>query len=151
MADNLNNDVNESVSEGNNDSNPTDVQDYQAVKGIIQRLAVQLDELKERQKDYKQRIKNLLENDLELSQLEEQAKNASDGMKKRKQQLMNSLEAKEAKAKAKEIAEEMADIQDSLTNHLLNYFQITGTQSFDTISGGEREFKLTAKLMPPKK
>lgn len=127
-----------------------DNQTYVAVKGLIQRLSVQLDELKVKQKDYKERLKNIIENDTELSTYEEQAEQATQQFKKRKQEIMERPESREAQAKLKEIAEEMRDIQESLTNNLLVYFQITGTSSFETPDGNEREFKLNARLLPQK-
>lgn len=124
---------------------------YEALKSIIQNLSVKLDELREKQKEYRQISKNILDNDSQLSAYEEQAKEAQLQFKKRKKELMESVEAKEAAAKAKEVGEEMRDIQDSLTNHLLNYYQITGVRSFDTPSGDEREFVFNARLKPPKR
>lgn len=127
-----------------------DQETFVAVKGLIQRLSVQLDEVREKQKEFKQRLKNILENDGQLSEFEEQAKEASKAYKTRKQELTNSTEAKEIKMKVKEYSEEITDLEESLTNSLLSYFQITGTQSFDTPTGEEREFKLKARLLPQK-
>ena len=127
-------------------------QSYEAVKGVIQNLSIKLDELKDKKKEYQQRIKNLLDNDAQLSAYEETAKEAAEAFKKRKQELRDSVEGKEAAAKVKEVGEEIKDIEESLTNHLLNYFQITGTKSFPTPDGEEREFRLKARLLPnPKK
>ena len=78
----------------------------------------------------------------------ETAKEAAEAFKKRKQELKDSVEAKEATAKAKEVREEIKDIEESLTNHLLNYYQITGTKSFPTPDGEEREFRLNARILP---
>lgn len=127
-----------------------DQESFMAIKGLIQRLSVQLDEAKEKQKEYKQRLKNIFDNDSQLSEFEEQAKEAGLSFKKRKAELSDSLEGKEVKAKIKEYSEEIRDLEESLTNSLLSYYQVTGTQSFDTLSGEEREFKLKARLLPAK-
>jgi len=127
-----------------------DQETFIAVKGLIQRLSMNLDELNTKQKDLRQSLTNIADNDLALAEMEEQAKDAQLAYKKRKKDLMESTEAKEIRGKLKELNEEKRDLQDSLTNHLLNYFQMTGTQSFETPSGGEREFKLNARLLPPK-
>lgn len=123
---------------------------YVALKSLIQRLSVQLDEVKVKQKEYRQRLKNIMDNDSQLAEFEEQAKEANQAFRKRKKELEESAEGKEIKAKIKELREETRDLQESLTNSLLSYFQITGAKSFDTPSGEEREFKLNAKLLPPK-
>jgi len=127
-----------------------DQETFIAVKGLIQRLSLDLDELNTKQKDLRQSLTNIADNDLALAEMEEQAKDAQLAYKKRKKDLMESTEAKEIRGKLKELNEEKRDLQDSLTSHLLNYFQMTGTQSFETPSGGEREFKLNARLLPPK-
>lgn len=129
----------------------TDMGGYEAVKGLIQRMSVQLDELKEKQKDLRERLKNIQDNDAQLGELEIQAKEAATAFKKRKKDLMDSLEAREVKAKLTEANEEAKEIKESLTHHLLNYYQITGTQSFETPAGGEREFSFAAKIKPAKK
>lgn len=140
--------TNETTENTNQDN--FDSESFDAIKNLIQRLSLQLDEVKVKQKDYKQRLKNILDNDSQLSEFEEQAKEASQAFKKRKQELQETLESKEIKAKIKEYNEEIKDIEESLTNSLLSYYQITGTQSFDTPNGEEREFKLKARLMPSK-
>ena len=127
-----------------------DAESFTATKKLIQNLSVKIDELKVKQKEYKERMKNLQVNDALLGEYEEKAKEAASEFKKRKKDLMESVEAKEVRAKLKELSEELGDLGDSLTNHLLNYYQVTRTQSFETHSGSEREFKLNAKLMPSK-
>ena len=127
-----------------------DEETYKAVVGLVQRLSMQLDELKTKQKEYRERVQNIMDNDSQLSAYEEQAKNAADSFKRRKKELLESAEAKEAQGKIREVREEMKDIQESLTNNLLSYFQMTGVQTFDTPDGQEREFKLNARLMPSK-
>lgn len=132
-------------------NNDFDAESFSALKGLIQRLSVQLDEVKEKQKELKQRLKNIFDNDSQLNDFEEQAKNAAQAFKKRKQELSDSPEGKEVRGKIKEFGEEIRDIEESLTNSLLSYYQMTGIQSFDTETGEEREFKLKARLLPAKK
>lgn len=127
-----------------------DAESFEATKRLVQNLSVKLDELKAKQKEFRERLKNLQVNDALLSEYEEQAKAAASEFTKRKKELMASVEAQEVQAKLKETNEELKDIQDSLTNHLLNYFQVTRTQSFETPTGQEREFRLNAKLLPVK-
>lgn len=127
-----------------------DSQAFEATKGLIQNLSVNIDELTIQQRELRERLKNILENDAGLSELEAVAKEARDAVKKRKTELMNSVEAKEVKAKEAETKEEIKEMKESLTHHLLNYFTITGTQSFETPSGEEREFSFSAKVKKAK-
>ncbi len=137
-------------SEGMGDSPILDAESFEATKRLIQNISTKLDELKGKQKDLRGRLKNILDNDVALSEYEQQAKDAASEFTKRKKDLMESVEAKEIRAKSKEVAEEIGDMQDSLTHHLISYYQVTGVQSFETASGEEREFKFNAKLMPAK-
>jgi phosphoglycolate phosphatase-like HAD superfamily hydrolase len=129
---------------------PFDAQSYQAVQAIIERLSFRFDEIKQKQKEVKQSLANIFINDDELPILENQAKAASQSFKQKKQQLQETPEAKALSAKLKELNEEVKDIEDALTNHLISYFQMTGTRSFNTPTGEEREFKVLAKLLPKK-
>jgi chromosome segregation ATPase len=148
--------VNISASETQTTPDPTpaastfDQQGYQAVQALIERLCSQLDEVKEKQKETRQSLTNVFANDQQLSEFENQAKNASKAFKQRKTELQQTPEAKQLSAKLKEMSEEVKDIEDSLTNHLISYFQMTGTKSFSTLTGEEREFKVLAKLLPKK-
>lgn len=128
-----------------------DKETFVAIKGLVQRLAQQLDEVIAKQKEYKERLKNLMDNDSQLQAYVDESAKATKAVTQRKVELNQSLEGKEIRAKIKELGEEIKDLKDSLTNNLLNYFQITGTQSFETDDGQEREFKLDAKLLPQKR
>lgn len=128
-----------------------DAETFNAVLGLIRSLSVQVDELKTKQNEFKERLNNLLENDSQLATFMDQAKEATQAVKRRRQEILNLPEAREVTNKLKEMAEEVRDISDSLTNNLLSYYQMTGVQTFDDPDGSEREFKLNAKLMPNKK
>lgn len=130
--------------------NGFDEQTFVTVKNLIYQLSIQIDEVKNKRKELQQRLKNIQDNDSQLAEFEEQAKQANLAFKKRKTELEESAEGVEIKSKIKEFSEEIRDLDESLTNSLVSYFQITGTKSFDTPSGEEREFKLNAKLLPLK-
>jgi hypothetical protein len=55
------------------------------------------------------------------------------------------------KFKLKEVKEGIKDIEESLSNHLLNLYKITGIKEFDTDDGKKREFDVRAKLRGTKK
>jgi seryl-tRNA synthetase len=96
-------------------------------------------------------LRSILENDEELTKVEEEVKAASARQKQRKTTLANNAESMQLKYKLKEIKENLKDIEESLSNHLLNLYQITGSKEFDTDDGGKREFDVRAKLRGKKK
>lgn len=119
-----------------------------ASQNLIGRLGVQLDDLKQKQKEVREMIKGVFENDEGLTEAETKAEEVTQTIKDRKSQLNESAEIKELKIKLAEINEDMKLVQESLTAHLVNYFQLTGSTSVDLPDGSEREFELLAKLKP---
>lgn len=117
-----------------------------AVEGIIRRQSTRLDELKEQAKILNDQLRSILDNDEELSTVAEEVKTATRKQKERKTALSNSAESMQIKYKLKELKESIKDIEESLSNHLLNLFQITGVKEFDTDDGKKREYDVRAKL-----
>lgn len=122
-----------------------------ATQAIINRQAVRLDTLKEDVKRLNDSLKSIMENDEQLSQVENELKESSKKLKERKSQLTQSAESVQLKYKLKDVREQIKELEESLNNHLLNFYQLTGTKVFDTDSGQQREFKVTAKIMGTKK
>lgn len=69
---------------------------------------------------------------------------------KRKKELKESPEAQSIRAKMKEYKEDLRDIEESLSNQLVNLFQITGVKEFETVTGEVREFVIKAKVKAKK-
>lgn len=128
-----------------------DQESFDAVQALIQRLSTQLDTLKTKQQELNQMLKNVFENDEDLQQAEIVAKEQSVAVKDRKSQITQTNEVMELKMKIVDIREDLKMVQESLNTHLLNYYQMTNSMTFPTESGGEREFKIEAKLKPQKK
>lgn len=121
-----------------------------ATQAIINRQSSRLDALKEDVKKLNDSLKSILDNDAELSQTEEEVKALTRKQKERKTKLQESAESMQLKYKVKETKEQIKELEESLNNHLINYFQMTGTKVFDTDSGEQREFKITARVMGKK-
>lgn len=121
-----------------------------SLQNLIERNANELDRLREEQKQLKESLKNIFENDVELADAQHKAQEASRAIKERKQSVDNSPEVKKLTLKLSEMKEEMKEIEETLNNHLINLFQLTGTNSFDTSDGDQREFILRAKVKPKK-
>jgi predicted nuclease with TOPRIM domain len=122
-----------------------------SVQGIIRRYSEQQEKLNGEIKERRESIKNLFENNEELQKLEETQKTVNTDVKQKKQRIKESPEAVQLQMKLKELQEEMAEVQQSLSNHLLRYFQMTGSQVIEEADGNEREFSLKARLKGKKR
>ena len=127
-----------------------DQETFNAVSNLVHRLSIELDELKTKKKEFKEQLDAIQLNDDKYNELEENAKKASEAFKARKKELQNRPDTQAVQAKIKETSEEMRDIEESLSNNLLSYYQMTGARVFDTPTGDEREFTLKARLKPAK-
>ncbi len=121
-----------------------------ATQNIINRQTAKLDELRVELKKLNESAKSILENDQLLAQIEDEVKEVSKKQKERKASLAQSPESMNLKYKAKDVKESMKELEESLNNHLISYFQLTGTKVFDTEAGEQREFKITARVMSKK-
>ncbi len=121
-----------------------------ATQAIINRQAQRLDTLREDVKRINDSLKSILDNDEQLSITEHELKESTKKLKERKAQLTQSAESVQLKYKMKEVREQIKELEESLNNHLLNYYQLTGTKVFDTDSGEQREFRVTAKILGKK-
>lgn len=130
----------------NNESDDTTGASLTALQGIIERQSKRLDDLREETRLLSEQLKAILDNDLELTEAQEQAKQATRKQKERKAALANNAESTQLRYKLKEAKENIKDIEESLNNHLLNFFSMTGVKEFDTTDGGKREFDVRAKL-----
>ncbi|MEP7166531.1 MAG: hypothetical protein ABI758_00960 [Candidatus Woesebacteria bacterium] len=117
-----------------------------AVEGIIRRQSSRLDELKEKLKQYNDQLKSVLDNDEALTNAQEEVKQATRRQKERKTMLANGAESVQLKFHIKETKDSVKDIEESLSNHLLNLYQMTGVKEFDTDDGGKRAYDVKAKL-----
>lgn len=122
-----------------------------AVEGIIRRQSTRIDELKEKLKTYNDQLRSILANDEQLSNVEEEVKQATRKQKERKAMLSNNAESMRLKMDKKETQESIKDLEQSLSNHLLNLYQMTGVKEFDTDDGTKREYDVKAKLRGKKR
>lgn len=128
-----------------------DAESLNATQSLIQRLSTQLDELKAKQKELSEMLKGIFDNDPDLTKALDVSKEATKSLKDRQSILNNTPEVKELRSKLVDNREDTKMVEDSLNLHLVNYFQVTGAQSFPTPDGNEREFTLKAHLKPVKK
>ncbi len=118
----------------------------QSLQNVIERNADELDRIKEEMHVQRDALKSVFENDAQLSEATQEAVAVTQKVKERKTQIQSSPEITQYKTKIGELNEQKKEIEEALNNHLLNLFQITGTKTFDTMSGRQREFSVRASL-----
>jgi chromosome segregation ATPase len=117
-----------------------------SLRNLIQRYAQQMDQVGSEIKELNDSLRNLFDNDTELQQLEEQAKTVNQDTKTKKQRIKESPEAVQLQMKVKEFKEEQHELEETLKNYLLRYYQMTGSTVIEDDSGDEREIKINARL-----
>jgi len=130
-----------------NAADPDDLaQTLTSLQNIIERNANELDRIKEQLKAQREGLQSVFENDEELSDVQDQATAITQKVKERKSKLQASQQVNQLKAKVAELLEQKKEIEEALNNHLLNLYQITGTKTFDTSTGEQREFEVRASI-----
>ncbi|OGD63427.1 hypothetical protein A2160_03105 [Candidatus Beckwithbacteria bacterium RBG_13_42_9] len=149
----MDSDLNQSITtnDESTSSQPAQVEELQQLEALIGRKTLQLDELKEKLRNFREQMKNIVDNDEQLNQATQTAQEAVKAITKRKGEVRNLPEAKAAKNQMAEVQTEIKELEESLNTHLVNLYQLTGTKEFKTLAGETREFKLLAKLLPKKK
>lgn len=116
------------------------------LQSIIERNAEELNKLKEELKQKRESLKNVFDNDPQLAEATEQASAVKQQVQERKTQLINSPQVTQIKGHIKELNEQKKEIEETLSNHLVNYYGLTNSTSFDTSDGDQWEFKIKAKV-----
>lgn len=122
-----------------------------STQNIIHRYSIELDELNDKLKSVRESFKNLMDNDVELQEMEAKTKTATTDLRNKKQRVKESPEAVQLAMKTKEIQEEKKEIEETLRNHLLRYYQMTGSQVIEEPDGSEREISINARLKGKKR
>lgn len=117
-----------------------------ATQNLIVRLTQQLEDLEKQQKDIKDMLKGVFDNDEALAKAQVEAEEQLKTAKSRRAEVAGSQQVIDLKVKMTDVAEDIKLIMESLNTHLLNYYQLTGSQTVDFPDGEEREMVIKAKL-----
>ena len=117
-----------------------------SLQNLIERNANELERVKNMLKEKRESLKSVYENDSALQEVADQAAVMQQQVKERKSALSNSAQATSLKAQIGEINQEKKEIEETLSNHLVNYYSMTNSKSFDTSSGDQWEFSIRAKV-----
>lgn len=121
------------------------------LQNVIERNANELARISAELKEHRESMKNVFENDAELSEAEDQAQQISNAVKARRTALQNNPQITSLKAKVGDLNEQKKEIEETISNHLVNYFSLTNSKSFDTSDGDQWEFDIKAKVKSRKK
>ncbi len=116
------------------------------LQSIIERNATELMRVKEELKLKRESLKSVFENDVQLSEAETQVQQFAQQLKERKAQIVNTPQAVSLKNQVGELNEQKKEIEETLSNHLLNYYALTNSTSFDTSDGDQWEFNIKAAV-----
>jgi hypothetical protein len=122
-----------------------------SLQNVIERNAIELDRIKEELKINRDSLKSIFENDTTLAEVEEKAAQVTQQVKERKAQIQSTLEVNQLKSEIGDLTSQKKEIEEALNNHLLNLYQITGSKTFDTSDGQQREFDIRASMKSGKK
>ena len=123
-----------------------DPQAFEATRNIISNQIEKIDEIKRKQKLFKEQIDDLVLNNESYQGAEELAKEATKKAKELKANIMQTQAYKELKSKIKELREDQKDLQESLSGHLLDLYQTTGVMEYESPGGDVYEYKISAKI-----
>ncbi|OGJ16379.1 MAG: hypothetical protein A2632_02770 [Candidatus Pacebacteria bacterium RIFCSPHIGHO2_01_FULL_46_16] len=121
------------------------------LQNVIERNALESEKIAEDLKLKRESLRSVYEHDLRLSEAEEVAQLKSQQVKEEKSRLLASPQTVAIRTAIAELSAQKKELEETLSNHLLNYFQLTNSKSFDTSDGDQWEFSVAAKVKPRRK
>jgi hypothetical protein len=121
-----------------------------SLQNVIERNAQNLQKIAEELKHKRESMKSVFENDTLLAEAQEQAALYSNQLKERKSKIQTDPQVTSLKIQIGELNEQKKEIEESLSNYLVQYYQLTNSKSFDTSDGDQWEFDVKAKVKPKK-
>jgi vacuolar-type H+-ATPase subunit I/STV1 len=117
-----------------------------SLQNLIERYANELNRLGEELKHKRESLKSVFENDTQLGEAEAKAAVMDEEVKTRRMQLQTEPQVTSLKVQISEMNDQKKEIEETLSNHLVSYHQITNSTSFDTSDGDQWDFAIKAKI-----
>ena len=117
-----------------------------SLQNLIERNANELERVKNVLREKRESLKSVFDNDTALQEVANEVEVMQQQVKERRSVISNSSQATSLKAQISEINQEKKEIEETLSNHLVNYYSMTNSKSFDTSSGDQWEFDIRAKV-----
>lgn len=121
-----------------------------ALQRVIERSAQELDSIGTKLKEKRDSLKSVFENDAPLAEAKQQVDLHTTQLKERRAKLQTDPQVTTLKVQIGEINEQKKELEESLSNHLLNYYSLTNSKSFDTSDGDQWDFTVKAKVLSRK-
>ncbi|MCC6710779.1 MAG: hypothetical protein IT416_00275 [Candidatus Pacebacteria bacterium] len=118
------------------------------LQNLIERHALNLEEIRKQIKETNESLRSVFENDTTLSTAQEEAQAVTSKVKERRSQLQSDPQVTSLKIKVGELKEQQKELEETLSNHLINYHTLTNSKSFDTSDGDQWDFSIRAKIRP---
>lgn len=116
------------------------------LQSVIERNAHEAKRIKDALKEKRESLRSIFENDTQLSEAQAELEKNQQELKARKVQLSTSPETMALQTQLAELKEQLKEVEEALNSHLLNYFQLTNSTSFDTTDGDQWDFVVSARL-----
>ncbi|MEX0895997.1 MAG: hypothetical protein WDZ94_03590 [Patescibacteria group bacterium] len=120
----------------------------QHLQSVIERNATQLTKIANEIKEKRDSMKSVFENDQQLAEVQDQVESISQQGRERKAQLQSNPQVVSLKNSIAELSQEKKEIEETISNHLINFYAMTQSKSFDTSDGDQWEFDIRAKVKP---
>lgn len=117
-----------------------------SLQNLIERNAAELKNLSIKIRDKKESLRDIFTNDQQLEEAQQQVTSFSEKLKERKSQLQANPQVTALKVEVSELSQQRKEIEESLSNYLLNYYSLTQSTSIDTSDGDQWDFQIKAKL-----
>lgn len=121
-----------------------------ALQGVIERNAHELQELEKTMREKREMLKNMVDNNTDVSEAEAKAKVINDELKQKKAKVAADPATVSLKLQLAEISQNKKEVEETLSDHLVNYYQLTGSKSFDTSDGDQWEYNIKARVKAKK-
>ncbi len=122
-----------------------------SLQNLIERYANELRRVSEEMGEKRESLRNVYDNDAQLGEAEAKVEAISEEVKVRRSQLQTDPQVTSLKVQIGELNDQKKEIEETLSNHLVNYHQITNSTSFDTSDGDQWDFNIRAKIKSRKK
>lgn len=122
-----------------------------SLQNLIERYANELRRVSDELKEKRESLSNVFDNDAQLGEAEAKVEAIAEEVKTRRSQLQTDPQVTSLKVQIGELNDQKKEIEETLSNHLVNYHQITNSTSFDTSDGDQWDFNIRAKIKSRKK
>ena len=121
-----------------------------SLQNLIEKHARELTRIEGELKEKRQSLKNVFDNDIQLTEAREEVEKHTQALKERKVQLQNDPQSTSLKIDVAELNQQKKELEETLSNHLVNYHALTNSTSFDTSDGDQWDFSIKAKIKAKK-